>query len=53
MTITVFFRGDVFVENFDLLRAYVEFCSKQQAALEKLNELEHNSVSFRQVTSFF
>uniref|UniRef100_A0A1I7VHU6 Intersectin-1 n=1 Tax=Loa loa TaxID=7209 RepID=A0A1I7VHU6_LOALO len=40
--------GDVFVENFDLLRAYVEFCSKQQAALEMLNELEHNNVSFRQ-----
>uniref|UniRef100_A0AAF5RTI0 SH3 domain-containing protein n=2 Tax=Wuchereria bancrofti TaxID=6293 RepID=A0AAF5RTI0_WUCBA len=40
--------GDVFVENFDSLRAYVEFCSKQQAALEMLNELEHNNVSFRQ-----
>uniref|UniRef100_A0A0R3RTX4 DH domain-containing protein n=1 Tax=Elaeophora elaphi TaxID=1147741 RepID=A0A0R3RTX4_9BILA len=40
--------GDVFVEKFDLLHAYVEFCSKQQAALEMLNELEHNNVSFRQ-----
>ncbi|KAM3725267.1 Intersectin-1 [Dirofilaria immitis] len=40
--------GDVFVERIDLLRAYVEFCSKQQAALEMLNELEHNNVAFRQ-----
>ncbi|OZC07367.1 RhoGEF domain protein [Onchocerca flexuosa] len=40
--------GDVFVEKIDLLRAYVEFCSKQQTALEMLNELEHNNITFRQ-----
>ncbi|VDN02532.1 unnamed protein product [Thelazia callipaeda] len=45
--------GDVFVDKIPMLRAYVEFCSKQQAALETLHELEQNSASFRQVNFYF
>ncbi|VDK43185.1 unnamed protein product [Gongylonema pulchrum] len=42
--------GDAFVKHAEVLRAYVEFCSKQQSALEKLNELEQTNAAFRQST---
>lgn len=38
------------MEQAELLRAYVEFCSRQQSALEKLNQLEHGNTAFRQVS---
>lgn len=33
----------------DSLRVYLDFCSQQQSALEKLSELELNNEAFRQV----